>query len=194
MCTTAIPPWLWGSHLTFEDLLAGSRDRSVPGGGTLPCASPADNLLVSALHIVSDKNSPGSTLMAWRDVLVLARAADPDELLVRARLAHLCGWLAWILDALPPGTVPAGLHRQLAAEDRRIPYHRRLRLVMPPGVAARHMVLSQMCRLPPSNAARYLIGLGWPSPDFLDARIGSAPHPRMAWIRTTVAGSDHLDR
>jgi len=81
-----IPPWYWATKIGFGDLMSGSLHVTVAGGATLPCVSFADNLLISALHIISDKNKPGATLMAWRDFLMLAHATDPGEALVRAAL------------------------------------------------------------------------------------------------------------
>lgn len=179
---------MWGSHLTFTDMLARSTVHPVPGGGSLPCASPADNLLVSALHVVSDKNRPGETLMAWRDVLVCARASDPADVLERAERSRLTGYLAWVLSALPTRTLPAGLLEGLRGGAPGVPHSGRLRMVIPPGIASRRMVLSQMCWLPTWNAARYAAGIARPSSGFLEATLGDVAHRRVRWLLSTVAG------
>jgi hypothetical protein len=186
-----VPPWLWGSHLTFADVLFRSTVQPVPGGGSLPCASPADNLLVSALHVVSAKNRPGETLMAWRDVLVCARASDPADVLDRAERSRLTGYLAWVLGALPTETLPHGLLEGLGGGDPGVPHAGRLRMVIPPGIASRRMVLSQMCRLPAWNAARYAAGIAWPSSGFLEAKMGGIAHPRIRWLRSLAGGEDN---
>ncbi len=183
-----IPPWLWGSHLTFADLLARSTSIAVPGGGSLPCVSPADNLLISALHVVSDKNRPGETLMAWRDVLVCARASEPADVLERAERSWLTGFLAWILSALPTETLPTGLLEDLRGGIPDVPHSGRLRMLIPPGFASRRKVISQMCRLPTWNAARYAAGIAWPSASFLEATFGDVTHRRIRWLTSTVAG------
>lgn len=187
-----IPPWYWGSGIRFDEV----RDRAtvivVPGGGELPCASTTDNLLISALHIVSDKNSPGSNLMAWRDVLLLAHNAQPDDVIERARATRLSGWIQWVMGALPSQTLPTRLVETFADQDPRIPGRFRLAMVVPPGIASRHIVLSQVFRLPVANAAKYLAGLSWPSDAFLRSRVGDANNPRIAWWRGAFRERDQL--
>jgi hypothetical protein len=180
-----IPPWIWGAHLTFPDVLSRSQPQDF-AGGTLICASPEDNLLISALHIVSDKNAPGQTLMAWRDLLVLARIADPATVVEYATVARLCGWLNWVTDALPPGSIPPQLSSALLNQDPWIPDCGRLRLMTSSAVASRSMVFSQVLRLPTPNALRYLSGLVWPSTEFLRLRLSEPPHSRMQWWRTVL--------
>jgi hypothetical protein len=187
-----IPPWFWGSGVTFSDVLARSRLQSVPGGGSLPCASAVDNLLISALHIVSDKNIPGATLMAWRDFLLLAYASDADDVLLRSQQTRLCGWIKWVMSALPSDALPAPLVEAFADEDPGIPGHGRLTVVMSPGIASRRSVLSQAFRLPTTNAVKYLGGLVWPSTAFLHSRVGDAPHPRINWWRKVLSGGADL--
>jgi hypothetical protein len=99
-----VPPWLWGRSLTFERLAARAttlrlRDRDVAVLGT------EHNLLVAALHVVSDQNAPGQNLLAWRDVLELARRCEPDAVRAAASAAGLGSWLGWILASLPPRPV-----------------------------------------------------------------------------------------
>ena len=104
-----IPPWYWGEGIKFADVQNGAENIVVSGGGELPCASSVDNLLISALHIVSDKNHPGWNLMAWRDFIQLAHTADPFQVVKRARESHLCGWINWIIEQYPPPLRPTGL-------------------------------------------------------------------------------------
>jgi hypothetical protein len=187
-----IPPWYWGANIDFHDVRDRAKSMVVPGGGELPCASPTDNFLVSALHIVSDKNSPGSNLMAWRDFLLLAHAADPWDVVAQARRAHLCGWIDWIIGALPADVRPLPLAGVLAREDHRIPGQHRLAMLIPPGIGSRH-VIGQVFRLPTANAMLYLAGMAWPSADFLRVKIGESGHRRSAWWRSGMLGlNDHL--
>jgi hypothetical protein len=178
-----IPPWYWGSKIDFQKL----HDRSVsivaPCGGRLPCASPTDNLLISALHIVSDKNRPGSNLMAWRDFLLLVRTCNPGEVVALARDAQLCGWLSWIIDALPDHARPAKLADALRAENPRIPGQFRLSMLLPPKIGSRHLI-GQVFRLPIPNAALYLVGMTWPSSTFLRTKISNSDHRRSTWWRS----------
>ena len=187
-----IPPWFWGSGVTFPDVLARSQLQSVPGGGSLCCASAADNLLISALHIVSDKNSPGATLMAWRDFLLLAHATDANDVLLRAQETGLCGWVKWVMHALPSEALPAPLADAFADQDPAIPGIGRLTVVMSTGIVSRRSVLSQAFRLPTANAVKYLGGLVWPSTAFLHSKIGDVPHPRMIWWRNVLSGRADL--
>jgi hypothetical protein len=187
-----IPPWYWGSDIEFGDVRSRAKSIVVPGGGVLLCASPADNLLISALHIVSDKNSPGSNLMAWRDVLLLAHACHPSDVVARARDARLCGWIDWIIAALPREVRPNPLAEALAGEDHRIPGQHRLSMLIPPGIGSRH-VAGQVFRLPPANAVLYLAGMAWPSSEFLRIKIGDTKNRRSAWWRGGMVGlNDHL--
>jgi hypothetical protein len=182
-----IPPWYWGTALTFAALYSASSEVVTLGGVRLRCASAADNLLVSALHIVSDKNSPGETLMAWRDVLTLARAVEPEELLIRARNAGLCGWLVWVLRALPEASLPPEIVELFANEDSSISGVARLRAITPPGCASSHNVRSQLLRLPALNATTYMVGLTFPSDRFLRSRVGNAPGRHLRWWRSAFA-------
>jgi hypothetical protein len=182
-----IPPWFWGVDIEFAQVRRRAVDVVISGGGRLPCADPVDNLLVSALHIVSDKNHPGSNLMAWRDFLLLAHRCDPNEVRERARATRLCGWLQWIIHALPPPARPLDLVAALVGEDPRIRGQRRLAMVIPPGVGSRHVV-GQVFRLPAANAVMYLAGMAWPSPSFLRSKVGDQRNGRSAWWRGGILG------
>ena len=103
-----IPPWLWGKGLLFAGILERSRVRRL-FGVDLRVASAEDNLLVTALHVVSDRNRPGQTLLTWRDVAQLAKVADPTVASDLAQRAGLAGWLLAILRALPAPLQPGAL-------------------------------------------------------------------------------------
>jgi hypothetical protein len=53
-----IPPWYWSDGLKFDVLVAGRHCRDVLGV-RLPLPAYEHNLLVTALHVVSDKSRPG---------------------------------------------------------------------------------------------------------------------------------------
>jgi hypothetical protein len=94
------------------------------------------------------------------------------------------------MGALPPNSLPGDLVEALATEDPFIPHCRRLGLIVPPGIASRHTVLGQLCRIPTGNAMRYAAGLGWPSSPFLEAKMGGIAHPRIRWLRSLAGGED----
>jgi hypothetical protein len=180
-----IPPWYWGSHIDFSSLRDRAEPTVAPGGGWLLCASPTDNLLISALHIVSDKSRPGSNLMAWRDFLQLAHICEPRDVVLRGREAHLCGWLKWIIGALPSDARPENLTEALIGEDPSIPGQYRLSMLLPPKIGSRHLV-GQVFRLPVANAALYAAGMAWPSSAFLRSKSNIRKARRSTWLREGI--------
>ena len=180
-----IPPWYWGRKITFSQVHRNAQPLTLQGSEIL-CASPVDNLLISALHIVSDKGRPGATLMAWRDVLTMESVCGVEEIVARARGAGLCGWLSWVVNALPDCVVSAELHDELFPEDLTIPGVYRLSCLMPPGIGSRH-VIGQAFRLPIANAALYLASMAWPSNEFLQRKNGNR-NGRSKWWRGGFAG------
>ncbi len=59
------------------------------------------NFLLAALHVVSDHNSLGRTLMAWRDVVVLSERCDGQAVVEGAARVKVAGWFYWILSSRP---------------------------------------------------------------------------------------------
>lgn len=165
-----VPPWYWGGGLTY-DLLTAERRTVTFGGRAYPCLSPEANLLIAALHVVSDKNQPGANLMVWRDALVLMRASDPDRLRSLADRSGTAAWLRWILQQFPSGVVPSSIERAFADAPRHVDGGRRLSLLMPPHIGSRHLV-SQPLRLPLLRAAAFIAGSLLPSPTFLRSFFG----------------------
>jgi len=152
-----VPPWLWGKGLLFPDLLERSRVCRL-FGAELRVASPEDNLLVTALHVVSDRNQPGHTLLTWRDVAQLSKVADPAtaaELAVRAGLA---GWLLAILRALPLPVRSAPLV-SLLQQYPTVPRPARLVLLCSGAVSRIGVSSSQPLRLPVPFAVAYIAGM-----------------------------------
>jgi hypothetical protein len=64
-----VSPWYWSSGLSFDYLASGLEETDV-FGVRLPLVSTVDNLLVAALHVVSDRGRPGQTFRVWRDLLI----------------------------------------------------------------------------------------------------------------------------
>jgi hypothetical protein len=174
-----IAPWYWSSGLTF-DLLEDAASPIDVFGIPLPLISPEQNLLVSALHIVSDKGRPGQSTRVWRDFLLLARNCNLDLALEIASGAGLCGWLSWILKCLPLEFRPEELSSKLLKYNQTIKGRLRLKLLLPPRLGSEHTV-GQMYRLPVPNAALFAAGMTIPSPTFLNLRYPDSPHPYLTW-------------
>ena len=156
-----IPPWWWGRRMTYESV----AERAVPTvyfGVELPCACAEDNLLISALHVVSDRNRPGASLIIWRDLLQLAAVADPGVLRRRAAQFELEAWLEWIGQRLPADVRP-----DLGPPSgKRVQGAWRITLLMPPRIGSRTMI-SQPLRLPAWRGLIYVIGRLLPSPSWI---------------------------
>lgn len=181
-----VPPWLWARYIRPKGLIADAHDVSFCGYH-LPLVSPNHNLLISSLHIVSDRNRPGETLMAWRDLLVLASTCDPGEVLALSDGYKLTGWLRWIMSQLPPDVRPEGLWSALSHSRRPVAHRVRLFLLSPPAVGSRHMI-GQAFRLPARNAVCYLAGMVFPSRHFLASHSPNTRPRYRTWWRTSLKG------
>jgi len=179
-----IPPWLWTRHLQPLALISRSEPRSI-GDVSLPLLTPAYNLLVTALHIISDHNRPGQTLMVWRDVVTIAATTDPASVVSLARQHRILGWLRWIIGQLPEDVRPAALWDLLSRESGNIPSTARLKLLLPPAIGSQHM-LGQAFRLPLFNAASYLLGMTLPSRRFLELHYGQSTFSYLHWWRDST--------
>jgi hypothetical protein len=178
-----IPPWLWTRRLDAERIIEQSVPHEV-GGRRIAVACDVHNLLISALHIVSDKNRPGANLMAWRDVLASARVCPPEAVASEAARAGLDGWLLWILDQLPKTVRPHELVDALTVRRRpRVAAPRRLRYLLAPSEKAplAHVAL----RLPAWRGTLFLAGMAVPSRAFVRAKSPEARHPYFAWWSKT---------
>jgi hypothetical protein len=189
-----IPPWYWGTGLDTGRLLAEAGTQTVLGVD-LPCVSPRHNLLISALHIFSDRNRPGQSLLVWRDLLTLVSVCPADEVVAEALEVGLAGWLGWMLRCLPEQRHCAVLLDALDRADTQVKGRRRLGLLMPPSVGSRHLI-GQALRLPLANGALYLAGMVVPSPSFLGERFPDERHRYRHWWRGTFdrftqAWNDH---
>jgi hypothetical protein len=174
-----IPPWYWSDGLKFDVLVAGRHSRDVLGV-RLPLPAYEHNLLVTALHVVSDKSRPGQTLRIWRDILVLARKCPVDVLVDTAMGTGLAGWLVWILGCLPDEVQPAELVESLRACQPQLRGNRRLRMLLPPRSGAKHLI-GRVLSLPVSHGALFAAGLAVPSASYLRGRYPDAKHPYVSW-------------
>jgi hypothetical protein len=177
-----VPPWYWGHVLDSERLLPAAQTKRVFDSISLPLASPVHNLLVSALHLVSDRNSPGKTLMAWRDVALLARYCAPDDVAREAEMLGLSAWLRWILLSLPCGARPEPLIAALPATSR-LSGTTRLRVLTSPRPAAGNFIVQVAFRLPIKNLLFFLAGVILPSHAFMRAKFPGSRHPYLLWWR-----------
>ncbi|NHC13423.1 nucleotidyltransferase family protein [Motilibacter deserti] len=179
-----VPPWIWSDGLAPDKLMA--RSRSVESHGeVLPALGAEDNLLVAALHLVSDRNLAGANLLIWRDIAQLARAADPATVVDRAREARLDGWLRNVLLALPEPVRPHPLLDALSSSARpqEIPHAARLATLLSPVPSRLGARAYQVLRLPLPAAALCLAGAAVPSRPFLAATSDTdASYARM-WVR-----------
>lgn len=174
-----LPPWLWTRQVDLKALIGTVEVRRF-AGSDLPLLPPAYNLLVSALHVVSDHSRPGQTLMAWRDVLTLARSCGSDEVLHVAERCDLVGWLRWIIGELPESVRPTELFDLLRASGQRPANRLRLRHLLPPSLGSRHTI-GQALRLPAPNSLCYLAGMLVPCREFLQTKIPGTPLTYVQW-------------
>jgi len=174
-----LPPWLWTRQIDLKALIEAVEVRQF-AGSDLPLLPPAYNLLVSALHVVSDHSRPGQTLMAWRDVLTLARGCHSDEVLNVAERCDLVGWLCWIIGELPEKVRPGELSDLLLASGQKPANRLRLRHLLPPSLGSRHTI-GQALRLPALNSMCYLAGMLVPCRQFLQTKVPGAPLSYVQW-------------
>ena len=174
-----LPPWRWSTGVPTDRLVARSADEGIEVRG-LRCLSAADNLLVAALHVVSDRNRPGRSLLVWRDVAQLASAVDPAVAAERADEAGLRTWLRAVLQALPEAVRPDRLLEALTGPDD-LQAAGRLRLLLAPTDEPRSVVVTQVLRLPVLAGAGYLAGTALPSRRFLREKFGSDQRLYRRW-------------
>ena len=178
-----IPPWIWGDRVTFAKLQQHSRaHRDGPFSGH-PLAATVDNFIISTLHIISDRNRPGESVMIWRDILFLLENLTDTEILEASLNYRLLPWVRWILSALPPNTVRTSLTFTLSAARGSLPHPRRTALLLA-SPSRRNVILNQTLRLPTWRAALFLIAMLLPGPAFLRARFpNSHRRYRLWWLQ-----------
>jgi len=172
-----VPPWLWGQRLTVEGLLARANRLLLEDGVELPVVDPVDNFLIACLHIVSDRSRPGQSLHVWRDIIELGRRVDVAEVAERAAPARLLGWVAAVIESIPPEARPFEVPSEWAVAA--IPHPRRLRQILQSDDRASD-VTRHAARLPSvPNGVAYLAGVIVPSREFLEENVdGSFKHLR----------------
>jgi hypothetical protein len=183
-----IPPWIWSAGLNAHDLISRAERLRVDGSD-IPCLSPVDNLMVAALHLVSDRNMPGKTLLVWRDVVELAHRVPIDEIVDVASRAGLAGWLHAVLTAMPDPMGLDGLITSLHATRQRIPHAVRLGALLSPRVERCGVAVTQPLRLPLLNGLVYLVGMCIPSRQSVREKYPDARLPYLHWWIGTRANS-----
>lgn len=187
-----VPPWQWSKGLKVADLQSAATPI-VFAGVTLPVVTTEHNLLISALHVVSDRNRPGAMLMSWRDVLLLADLCEPSAVRSVAERHGLATWLRWTLSQLPETLRPSRLCIELG-EGRIVPHNaRRLRGVTRPGDDSARLVQYAL-RLPTPNALAYVAGMVVPAPSFLHRKYPTTALPYWRWWESCLTKWCHGHR
>lgn len=176
-----IPPWIWGSRLRLRELLASARHLAI-ANTDIPVPSEPHNLLIAALHVISDKNRPGQSLMVWRDVLELSRRCDESAVAMAATSARIDWLFRFILSQVPATWRPWHLVDALTESRPPLLDRMRLRFALPPGAGS--WMLAPIFRLPIKNAAAYLAGYVFPTAAYLRKQQGSASYLR--WWRAAL--------
>ena len=178
-----IPPWVWGRRLAFDAVFG--RSRMIPiAGGPVRAAHPIHNLLITTLHVISDKGQPGRRLLIWRDLVALARVSEPGAVAAEARRVSLDWLLSFVLRQLPQAVQPRDLVDALGRPRAPSGDAARLRRLLPPALGSRHQI-AQAYRLPVPQAAAFVVGYTLPSRTFLRARYGDGAST-LRWWRDAV--------
>ena len=185
-----IPPWLWSSALTVDVLLRDSVLLDYEGS-RFPIASPPHNLLVTALHIVSDQGQPGQTLRSWRDLVLLAQSCDPERTIRSAREAGLCGWLEWIIRSLPEELRPLKLLELLSGDSSPIAHHTRLQMMLSPRATSRRAV-EQVLRIPMKKWLYFAVTMAYPCRSYVQVRFPGRRAPYLHWWRQIAMGGERV--
>jgi Uncharacterised nucleotidyltransferase len=183
-----VPPWYWSKRLTSESLLARSSVVSVMGH-SIRTVSPIDNLLIVALHLVSDKNAPGASLLVWRDLAQAWKSAEKDAALERAHDVRLAPWLLSVLRELPDVATPASPTDPPIRSRQAIRSEHRLGHLVSGRTSNAGVIVSQPLRLPIWNAVLYVAGMIYPSRSFLQLRFPVARHRRITWMASRWSGT-----
>jgi hypothetical protein len=170
-----ISPWNWSRDLGPTVLAHGAHEHEV-FGLRLPVVDPKYNLLVVALHVVSDQSSPGRTLRVWRDLLVLASCCSSESIAAAATTCGLTAWLCWILRCLPEEVQPSGLLQVLEATDNAFTDRWRLQMLLK---CAPHQAVGSVFRVPALNAVSYAGGSLVPSPTYMRIKYPGEDHPYL---------------
>lgn len=158
-----VPPWWAGLKLT-HDWMAQDCTLARIGGTDVPLASPTANLLIAALHLVSDRNLPGHKLLSWRDVMLATTLLDPASAATAVGAVGLGWWVRWVLGQMPATPSVTALAAALdATVDTRAPRTSAARIKALAASGDTGMNLAFAARLPAPNAAAYVAGQVLPS-------------------------------
>jgi hypothetical protein len=183
-----VPPWFWSRAMLTDDLVWRAEPLTFHGVD-IPCLTPEDNLLVAALHVVSDRNHPGATLMVWRDLLQLASVSAVSVAASRARAAGLSGWMSAVLRALPIDVRPNLLIDALSAYPQRVRAPWRVLAVLSPQALRLGSKASQVARLPLANGLAYAGGMMLPAKEFVTDKFPDERAPYRKWWAGTFGDS-----
>jgi hypothetical protein len=178
-----IPPWVWGQRLSFDAVFARSSIIEI-SGGSVRAADPVHNLLITALHVISDKGRPGQSLLVWRDLVALAQVCEPGAAIGEADRVRLAWLLSFVLRQLPQAVRPGRLLEGLGRPRIPLTDGARLRLLLPPALGSRHQI-AQAFRLPLPEAVSFIVGYSFPSSAFLRTRYGDRGS-RFRWWREAM--------
>jgi hypothetical protein len=169
-----ISPWNWSDALG-SNVFDGARNHDV-FGLRLPLVNAEYNLLVAALHVVSDQSRPGQTLRVWRDLLVLSSCCSTESVVATATSCGLTEWLAWIVRCLPEEVRPPGLLGALEAADDTFKGRWRLQMLLK---CAQHQAIGSIFRIPALNAVPYVGGSLVPSRSYMRIQYPGDDHPYL---------------
>lgn len=176
-----IAPWRWGARLSFDRLFAAS-DAYAIGSSEVRVAGLEHSLLIAALHVVSDGNRAGLSLMPWRDVAELARRVDPARAALAARAVGLDWFLELVLRSMPAELTVGALVDEITGGEPSRSDAFRMRALLPPGVGSR--LIAPAFRLPRSRAALYLLAYAFPGREFLGERYEEPNYGK--WYREAL--------
>jgi hypothetical protein len=189
-----VPPWVLGSHLPVEQIIARSEPHQLCSE-QVECASAEDLVVVAALHILNDLWKGKLGLTSWRDVIIITQRIG----LPRARAAFDRAALTWLFDLLIDelAQVVPEVTFSASATPPALAFGPKLRLAAlgwsNDASATRHR-LAWASRLPPLNALAFLAGTAVPSAQYIRERHGSYLNYWKQGIRETVStaqGSDY---
>jgi Uncharacterised nucleotidyltransferase len=189
-----VPPWVLGSHLPVEQIIARSEQHQLCSA-SVKCASAEDLAVVAALHILNDLWKGKLGLTSWRDVMIITQRIG----LPRARAAFDQAGLTWLFDLLIDelALVVPEVTFSAPANPPALAFGPKMRLAAlgwsNDSSATRHR-LAWASRLPPLNALAFLAGTAVPSAEYIRERHGSYLNYWKQGLRETVStaqGSDY---
>jgi hypothetical protein len=184
-----VPPWSLGSSLHVQGVIRRAEPWALCGV-PVQVASPEDQMLIAALHVLNDLWKGKLGLTSWRDLLVLMGRLGPE----RAAEAFARDNLAWLFELMTVA-LEAGLPESGVRVVRPVARHRsrhRLRIAAlgwnESTAISRHR-LSWATRLPMPNAVAFLVGTAVPAPSYIRQRHGTyRNYWKEAWTESIATG------